>query len=254
MTTRKALSKKTRFEVFKRDSFKCQYCGKCAPDVILHVDHIHPVSKGGENDILNYITACADCNSGKSDRLLSDDSVMAKQRAQLEELNERREQLEQMLAWREGLAGIDGMALSAAKDAWHAIVPGWSLNEKGEADLRKLIKTFGLSGVLDAIEKAQSYLTKDEAGKLDEESVATAFRKIGGIARMATQPDWKKDLYYIRGILRNRHNYINEPECLRQMTEAYEAGVEIETLRSIALTTRNWSQWRDEMNRLTGGL
>lgn len=30
---RKAISKRVRFEVFKRDSFKCQYCGKCAPDV-----------------------------------------------------------------------------------------------------------------------------------------------------------------------------------------------------------------------------
>ncbi|WP_457832001.1 HNH endonuclease, partial [Staphylococcus aureus] len=75
-----------------------------------HVDHIHPVSKGGENDILNYITACAECNGGKSDRLLSDDSVMAKQRAQLEELNQRREQLEQMLAWREGMRDIDDVA------------------------------------------------------------------------------------------------------------------------------------------------
>ncbi|MFX5785200.1 HNH endonuclease, partial [Acinetobacter baumannii] len=48
MATRKNISTKTRFEVFKRDSFKCQYCGRCAPEVILHVDHIHPVSKGGE--------------------------------------------------------------------------------------------------------------------------------------------------------------------------------------------------------------
>jgi 5-methylcytosine-specific restriction endonuclease McrA len=30
--TRKALSKKLRFEVFKRDNFTCQYCGRAAPD------------------------------------------------------------------------------------------------------------------------------------------------------------------------------------------------------------------------------
>lgn len=35
-----AISKRVRFDVFKRDSFKCQYCGKSAPDVILEVDHI----------------------------------------------------------------------------------------------------------------------------------------------------------------------------------------------------------------------
>ena len=44
---RKALSQKIRFEVFKRDSFTCQYCGRKAPDVVLQVDHIVPVAKGG---------------------------------------------------------------------------------------------------------------------------------------------------------------------------------------------------------------
>ena len=65
---RKPLSKKTRFEVFKRDSFKCQYCGKSAPEVVLNVDHIVPVAADGKNDIMNLITSCFDCNSGKSDR------------------------------------------------------------------------------------------------------------------------------------------------------------------------------------------
>ncbi|WP_446008353.1 HNH endonuclease [Candidatus Electrothrix sp.] len=62
MSNRKSLSKKLRFEVFKRDSFTCQYCGKVAPNVILEVDHIEPVSKGGSNELLNLITSCYDCN------------------------------------------------------------------------------------------------------------------------------------------------------------------------------------------------
>ena len=47
MAKRKPISKKLRFEVFKRDSFTCQYCGKSAPDVVLHIDHIKPVKEGG---------------------------------------------------------------------------------------------------------------------------------------------------------------------------------------------------------------
>ena len=39
MAERKPLSKKIRFEVFKRDAFTCQYCGQMAPDVLLEVDH-----------------------------------------------------------------------------------------------------------------------------------------------------------------------------------------------------------------------
>ena len=49
---RKSINKKIRFEVFKRDNFTCQYCGKSAPNVILEIDHITPVSKGGNNDLI----------------------------------------------------------------------------------------------------------------------------------------------------------------------------------------------------------
>jgi hypothetical protein len=61
-----SISKKIRFEVFKRDGFKCQYCGQTPPAVTLEVDHINPISKGGEDDINNLITSCFDCNRGKS--------------------------------------------------------------------------------------------------------------------------------------------------------------------------------------------
>lgn len=69
---RKQISTRKRFEVFKRDGFICQYCGSAPPSVILHVDHIIPVSKGGENDTDNFITSCSRCNLGKSNILLSD--------------------------------------------------------------------------------------------------------------------------------------------------------------------------------------
>ena len=66
-TTRKPLSTRTRFEIFKRDEFTCQYCGRRAPDVVLHVDHIVPLADGGTYDQMNLITSCAECNGGKSD-------------------------------------------------------------------------------------------------------------------------------------------------------------------------------------------
>ena len=68
---RKAMTKKTRFDVFKRDSFTCQYCGGTPPAVILEVDHIDPVSNGGTDDGDNLVTACFDCNRGKAAGLLT---------------------------------------------------------------------------------------------------------------------------------------------------------------------------------------
>lgn len=71
-TKRKSISKKLRFDVFKRDEFECQYCGAHPPSVILHVDHIHPVFDGGDNSIDNLITSCESCNLGKGKGLLTD--------------------------------------------------------------------------------------------------------------------------------------------------------------------------------------
>jgi hypothetical protein len=67
---RKALSKKLRFEVFKRDRFTCQYCGATPPSVVLQCDHIVPVAEGGGNEIDNLVTACEPCNLGKAARSL----------------------------------------------------------------------------------------------------------------------------------------------------------------------------------------
>jgi hypothetical protein len=61
-----ALSVRTRFEVFKRDGFCCQYCGRKSPEVVLEVDHIVPLARGGSDDPINLITSCWDCNHGKA--------------------------------------------------------------------------------------------------------------------------------------------------------------------------------------------
>jgi len=62
---RKSLSKRLRFEIFKRDGFKCLYCGATPAQKVLRVDHVKPVSDGGGDEVTNLVTACFDCNAGK---------------------------------------------------------------------------------------------------------------------------------------------------------------------------------------------
>lgn len=67
MPERIPISKRVRFEIFKRDGFCCHYCGGHPPGVVLEIDHIIPVSKKGSNDLENLVTSCFSCNRGKSD-------------------------------------------------------------------------------------------------------------------------------------------------------------------------------------------
>lgn len=66
ITNRKPIGNKLRFDIFKRDLFTCQYCGKTPPNIVLEIDHIMPVSKGGTNNINNLLTSCFNCNRGKN--------------------------------------------------------------------------------------------------------------------------------------------------------------------------------------------
>lgn len=60
------VSKRTRFEVLKRDNHTCRYCGATAPDVKIHVDHVTPTALGGTDTSDNLVAACVDCNYGKA--------------------------------------------------------------------------------------------------------------------------------------------------------------------------------------------
>jgi len=181
MTERKSISKSTRFEVFKRDKFTCQYCGKSAPEVVLHIDHIQPISKGGDNSIANLITACAACNGGKSNRELSDDTVIAKQKLQLDELQERRDQLEMMFEWQKGLMNIETDIVTEASSIWSNLVKPFSLTESGLNNLKRLLRVYGFPEVIESMKRSvEQYLEYDsETQTPKDDSVKRLLRVYG---------------------------------------------------------------------------
>lgn len=68
------LSREEAMKVFKRDHFKCFYCGldglhRFENWLILTVDHVHPHAKGGSRHMDNLVTACQPCNLIKGKRI-----------------------------------------------------------------------------------------------------------------------------------------------------------------------------------------
>lgn len=172
---RKSIPKSVRFEVFKRDSFKCQYCGASAPDVILEVDHIVPVAEGGENDMMNLITSCRDCNRGKGKKKLTDRQTIEKQKTELDDLNERRQQMEMMLQWKCDLLNFE-LEMVNAVDSLICSMTDWAMSDSAKQKIRRLISQFSFDEVYDA-----TAISFEKYYNGTEKSWGVAFNKIGGI-------------------------------------------------------------------------
>lgn len=192
---RKSISKKTRFEIFKRDKFTCQYCGRMAPDVVLEIDHIKPVCDGGNNNQLNLLTSCFECNRGKGKVKLDDDSSIKKQQEQLKLLAERREQLDLLIKWKESLSNID---LEVANKVTDTLCKRYSINDNFEDDLfdciNKCIRKFGDRIVIDTCyEYCKEKLT------IKDFETACYYKNLD------LQNPTSKDINYIVKILYNRN-------------------------------------------------
>ena len=65
----------TRFNVFLRDHFACQYCKGDFATNELTFDHVVPKSRGGRTSWTNVVTACSPCNLLKGNRLLRESGL-----------------------------------------------------------------------------------------------------------------------------------------------------------------------------------
>lgn len=152
-TSSTAISKRLRFEVFKRDQFTCVYCGKTPPEVTLETDHLEPRASGGSHSIDNLVTACFDCNRGKAHIRLGCVPGTVVQNAEV--LREREAQL---LEYRRLVARHDKRTLKDIQDIsvrFESSFPGKQLTEKFQTvSLRTFLRTLPKEEVLDALRLA----------------------------------------------------------------------------------------------------
>jgi DNA-binding transcriptional regulator GbsR (MarR family) len=218
MPKRKGISQKTRFEVFKRDKFTCQYCGASAPEFVLHIDHIIPVVSGGDNNIMNLITACKSCNAGKSYRELSDQSTLEKQRRQIEDLQERKEQLELLARWRDGLKNLETETEKIIESEINKYLnPKWSISEHYKANFRRWLRKFTLKEILIAIDTSSSlYLKPDKNGYTQSSVDDFLFRipKDLSLNRLYDEKPYMKNVFYVRAVGKNVFNFYDNDKLV----------------------------------------
>lgn len=227
---RKALSKRQRFEVFKRDSFTCQYCGQSAPDVILNADHIIPVSKGGSNKPINLVTSCFDCNSGKSNKSLDDDSTVKKQMNQLKINQERIEQIEMIAEWakQQELMTPEIKAINDVMEKCN----GKLLSKYGERWIRKLIKKHGFKFIIESIYQSWDVNGDEYIDKLEK------------FIKYKNSPPEERHWAYSVGILKNRIDYYDKHKSAIMLSKAKDNGLDMNDFRTFVLGCENWDEYK----------
>lgn len=151
---RKAISKKTRFDVFKRDGFVCQYCGATPPKVILHVDHIVAVVEGGKNNIDNLVTSCLPCNLGKGARSLQSIPQSLKDKAS--DIAEKEEQLRGYHEIIEARRNRIEQECWRVADVFDPKNSTTGFNRADFQSIKRFVEQIGLHEVIDAAEIAMA--------------------------------------------------------------------------------------------------
>jgi len=153
------LSKKQRFDVFKRDEFVCQYCGRKPPAVVLEVDHVHPVSEGGTNVDHNLITSCQDCNSGKGAGTLEVIPLDLAKRAEL--IAERLAQTKAYEAMLKKQKRLQDKDIDKTVDIWRGAFTGWTLKDKARVSIKLFLEKLPPSEVFTSMELACDRISED---------------------------------------------------------------------------------------------
>lgn len=242
MEKRKGLSKKIRFEVFKRDSFTCQYCGQKAPDVVLEVDHLDPVSKGGTNDIMNLIASCFDCNRGKGDRKINDGSVVEKQRKQIEDLAQKREQIEMILDWKKSLLGVKDDELSAIND-YISELSGRDLHitDSGEKRAKKALRDYGLTEFLECLS-----ISSDRYGDNIEEVLKKSYGIMKSRKMAKEIPNHDDAVHLFNMAKKTWWGYPDFTECYKKFLYLLDSGNLKKDLVNIIYSTGSYNSFLEE--------
>ena len=253
MEERKQISKKMRFDVLKRDSFTCQYCGKQAPNVVLEIDHIKPVYEGGKNTMLNLITSCFECNRGKGKRKLDVNSSLNKELKELNVMQERNEQIKLMNKWRKQLEKESEDILKIVIEFIYTntnlriTITGIQLKNT----ILKDVENYGINEYLKLLRETLSVYYKGNMKEVQKSlEKITTFKKINDENK---EKPYLKDIHYCTGILRNRLSRFEKSTAFNNLLCLHEDyGYSIREIKDICFNVYSWNQFLIQCDDIMG--
>ena len=228
MANRIPISKKLRFTVLQRDKFRCVYCGAEPEEKELQVDHVKPVSKGGNNELFNLVTSCRSCNIGKFTRELDDHTEISLRKDLIDEMMDDHIDTIRYIQAKIELENIKEKEAQMIADYMLCHFDGYSLTDKGFSNLLNAIDKFGRSSVLEVFDTQRIKYCHINTGIQDqlERTLDSTYK----VLYSKNKPEHLQKISYIIGILRNKLHYVNTKMLGKILNEYYNLGHDLDIL------------------------
>lgn len=150
MANRKPIGKTLRFKILSKYQFTCVYCGNVPPNVLLEIDHIVPVCKGGTNSEDNLVCSCFECNRGKSGNSIESSPIQNIDSITKEKLLQYKEYIKYI----QDKSKLDSDAVQMVCDVYESCHEGYTPNDKYRINIRNFIDKINLHNTIYAMEQA----------------------------------------------------------------------------------------------------
>jgi len=241
--------KRIKFEVFEKDSFRCQFCGSRAPNVTLKLLRIQETND--KDTWLNTAflsTSCTNCENKKAG-IINDGFIS------IEELEERLQQLKMLINWRKGMFKIRKQQLENLITYWQNKIPGYEINSDQKKHLLSYMTKYSGDEIRNAMNVAcDKFVNFNPDKSYDHSSVSDAFYKVQEICLQKTEianSNETEGLNQIHVHLKqNIDGFFDAQRAAQWLTYARSWEVSIEDLIRMAQSVATWTEFAvniDEM-------
>lgn len=246
--------KRIKFEVFEKDSFKCQVCGAVAPNVNLTLHRLQN-NQQAENwlDPAFLTTFCESCQRKNSSQESA--NTVNNGHLSLNALEERLEQLKMLINWRKGMIKIRKRQLASLVEFWQELVPSIFLSEVHKKTLLSCISKYSSEDIKEAMRLAvQEFIVVHQDGSIARDSFQMAFANIPEICYRKTKVRKTREaeeLYHIHDILEERiDGFFDSARVIQWLHYARSWDVHLEELIQMAARVTNWTQFSCSIDEL----